>query len=229
MRLLISTLVAVTLLAGCASQTRVVAPGQKFQGEVWTWDEQRTTITLLQGAQAVRVRVTPDQMIGLRMHETRTVWGEADGPVPLARFLLPGPTAFVARGSADRMDVVGNVVALDARGVITIDSGGRLVQVWSAEVGSSQFKAGDPVRARIIVQPGTVVPASAPVSPAPSASVSTEPGEYASVVGPVTAVDASGALTVTTPRGPILIALPPGGSRHAGEMVEVRSEVHPAK
>jgi hypothetical protein len=218
-----STFVVLALFAGCATQ-RVATPGQDYRGEVWTWDAQRATVTLLQGTQAVRVRVTPDQMKGLRMHEITTIHGVAEGPVPLEQVTIPGPAAFVGRAPAQEIDVNGTVAAVDSRGMMTIDAGGQRVQAWTAQPGASQFKIGDSVRAHITVQPGTVVSGTASGAPARS-----EPGDYAVFVAPVTAADSAGALTLDTPRGPMVLPMPPGAGSWVGEVVEVRSEVHPAR
>jgi hypothetical protein len=232
MRTAVSTFFVVALLAGCATQrVAQTTPGQDYRGEVWTWDEQRGTVTLLQGSQVVRVRVTPDQMNGLRMHEIMTVHGVAEGPVALEQVVIPGPTTFVGRSPAQDIDVTGTVTAIDPRGVMTIDAGGRSVPVWTAQPGASEFKVGDRVHARISVQPGTVVPASGAVvsGMAPAASVRTEPGDYAVFVAPVTGADAGGAITLDSPRGLIVLPMPSGAPQGAGGFVEVRSEVHPAQ
>ncbi len=232
MRKVIPTLFVLGLAAACATQREAqTAPGQDYQGEVLGWDEQRRTITLLQSAEAVRVRVAAAEMNGLRMHEIRTVHGVADGPVLLKEVMRPGAGTFVARGPAQHINVDGTVAAIDSRGVITISTGTRSVHVWTAQPGSSQFKVGDDVHARITVQPGTVVPASQPVATTTTAGGSElrEPGEYAVVVGPVTAEDRAGAITVDTPRGGITLPMSLGGRHWTGEIVEVRTEVHPAR
>ncbi len=212
----------VALLVGCASV--VTAPGQDYRGEVWTWDTQRNTVTLLQGTQAVRVRVTPDQMKGLRMHEMTTVRGVAEGPVALEQVMKPGPGAFVGRGPSQEIVVTGTVADVNSSGVMTIDASGRRVQAWMAQPGTSQFKVGDSVRARLTVQPGTVVPGTPPVAP-----IGTEPGDYAIFVAPVTADDPAGTITLDTPRGPVILPMPPGARQWKGAIVEVRSEIHPAR
>jgi hypothetical protein len=232
MRKAMSTFFVMALLAGCASQrVAQTGPGQDFRGEVWTWDQQRGTVTLLQGSQVVRVRVTPDQMRGLRMHETATVHGVSEGPVPLEQVLIPGPSRFIGRGPAQDIDVTGTVASIDPRGVMTIDADGRRIPVWTARPGGSEFKVGDRVHARISVQPGTVVPASGETvsGVAPAASVRTEPGDYAVFVAPVTAADPDGAITLDSPRGPIVLPMPSGAGQWAGRFAEVRSEAHPAQ
>jgi hypothetical protein len=222
MRKLMPLVLVVALVVGCASV--VTAPGQDYRGEVLTWDKQRNTVTLLQGTQAVRVRVTPDQMNGLRMHDIATLRGVAEGPVPLEQVMKPGPGAFVGRGPAQEIVVTGTVADVNSSGVMTIDAGGRRVQVWMAQPGTSQFKLGDSVRARVTVQPGTVVSGTPPVAP-----IGTEPGDYAIFVAPVTADDPAGTMTLDTPRGPVILPTPPGARQWKGELVEVRSEIHPAR
>lgn len=73
-----------------------------FTGEVWVWDEQENTITLRQAEKDVRVKVKSDQLIGLKLHETKTIYGELAPPVELPLVMVEGPpSAVVPRGPAD--------------------------------------------------------------------------------------------------------------------------------
>ncbi|HEU5322187.1 MAG TPA: hypothetical protein VFX28_15395, partial [Methylomirabilota bacterium] len=57
------------LLAACATPAPRPAPaaGNLYSGEVWTWDERESTVTLRQGGQQIRVKVSPDQLVGLTL------------------------------------------------------------------------------------------------------------------------------------------------------------------
>src|SRR5687768_4480585 len=68
-RVAAAALTASLLAAGCATQSASRAPGTTFTGEVWTWDENESTVTLRDGMEQVRVKVTPDQIRGLRLHQ----------------------------------------------------------------------------------------------------------------------------------------------------------------
>src|SRR4051812_16013146 len=57
------------------------AAGPAYTGEVWTWDEQDSTVTLRRGAENIRVKVTPDQLRGLELHQKATVRGELAPPM----------------------------------------------------------------------------------------------------------------------------------------------------
>jgi hypothetical protein len=232
MRMLVPGGLLLVFLAACAGprETAQTAPGQDYQGEVVAWDTQRRTITLLRGAQALRVRVGTDEMNGLRMHEFRTVHGVAEGPVSLEETTRQGPAVFAPGSPAQEINVTGTVAAIDPSGVLTIQAAGQAVQVWTAQPGTSQFKVGDVVQARITVQPGTLVPASgAATAAAPGALAGTEPGDYAVFVGRVITHDPAGTIVIDTPRGTNRLPVPPGERQWTGQMVEVHSAVHPAK
>lgn len=226
----------VILLAGCA--TRATAPaasaGQEFRGEVWTWDEPNHTVTLRQGPDTIRVIVGPDQMARLKLHEVMTVHGQLAPPAPIETVLAPaGPTRVVPRGVADVADVTGTIVSVEPSGMLAIRSSQGTLRVWSGAPASSPFHAGDNVRARIQVQPVDRVPipptaAAGPPAPDLAASVATEPGDYAAVVGRILAVSPAGLVTVESPRGPIEVWVPNTARYRVGENVEVRTAVHPS-
>src|SRR5688572_30203727 len=62
---MITAVGVIALLAGCATAP-APAPSagmQRFTGDVWTWDTQESTVTMMQdGGRAVRVKVSPDQL-----------------------------------------------------------------------------------------------------------------------------------------------------------------------
>lgn len=233
--LIASLLVAAVIVAGCATTT-VAQPGRTaFTGEIWTWDEQENTVTLRQGASEIRVNVTPDQLIGLRLHENKTIYGTLAPPKELPVVVVEGPSTVVPRGAADESEVIGAIAAVDAGGVVVNTAQGP-VRVWRATDGLP-FSAGANVRVRMRVQALDVVlvtPGQTAVAPAPAATIvpaaspRTEPGDYAMVMGRVLAVDPSGRLTVESARGPIMVRVSDVSRYRVGDTVEVRTSVHPA-
>jgi hypothetical protein len=228
-------LVAAVVAAGCAT-TSAAPPGTTaFNGEVWTWDEQDNTVTLRQGARDIRVKVTPDQFIGLQLHQTKTIYGTLAPPKELPVVLVEGPSTVVPRGPADESEVVGTVAAVDPGGIV-VNSPQGPVRVWRATDGLP-FTPGANVRVRMRVQPLDVVMivpgqpavvATAPATISPAASPRTEPGDYAVVMGRVLAVDPSGRLTVESARGPVTVQVANVTRYKVGDTVEVRTSVHPA-
>ncbi|MGH7341393.1 MAG: hypothetical protein ACREKH_12965 [Candidatus Rokuibacteriota bacterium] len=235
--LIASMLVAAVIATGCATTTTASAQGATaFTGEVWTWSEQDNTITLRQGAQDIRVQVTPDQFIGLQLHSIRTIRGTLAPPKELPLVIVEGPSTVAPRGPADESEVVGSIAAVDPGG-LTVNTPNGPVRVWRATDGLP-FTAGANVRVRMRVQPLDIVmlrpgqTAVAMTTPAatidPAASPRTEPGDYAVIMGRVLAVDPSGRLTVESARGPITVQVPNMTRYKVGDTVEVRTSVHPA-
>jgi hypothetical protein len=227
---------AVALLAGCAtgSPRAVATPGAStFTGEVWTWDEQLNTITLNEYGNIFRVKVSPDQFVGLRLHQRATIRGELDGPADLTVATL-SPGVLEPTGRAEDMDVRGVVSAIDPAGKISVTTDRGPLQVWTATPGMP-FKDGDPVHVKVRLQPLAVRPATSEAAQASAspelhpaaASPPSTPGDYAVVRGQVLAADA-GRLTVSSPRGPIQVMAPAGTSYRVSDYVEVRTSVHPA-
>jgi hypothetical protein len=223
-------------LAGCAVAPPPPPPAppppgtQAFTGEVWTWDEQASTVTLRQGDRIVRVRVTPQQLVGLRLHQVVTVWGER---APAELLPARGPVGrLVERGSPDRLETAGTVSGLDPVGAVTVTTAWGTLRLWIAEPGTQPFAPGQPVRVRLRVQPLEVVPAApgegAEAAPL-AAPLGTEPGEYAILRGRVMAVDPGGRLNVESARGPVTVLVPFASRYRSGDWVEVETAVHPAR
>jgi hypothetical protein len=233
--LVISVFVAAALGAGCA--TTIAAPGSTaFTGEVWTWDEQENTVTLRQAGRDIRVQVTPDQLIGLQLHSTKTMYGTLAPPKELPLVLVQGPSTVVPRGPADEAEVVGTVASIDPAGRIVVNTQQGTVQVWRATNGLA-FTPGGNVRVRMRVQPLDVVlvgpgqpVVTAPVAAAidPAAAPRTEPGDYAVVMGRILAIDPAGSLTIESARGPVTVRVPNATRYKVNDTVEVRTSVHPA-
>ena len=234
--LTISVFVAAALAAGCA--TGAPAPGATaFTGEVWTWDERENTVTLRQAGRDIRVQVTPDQLIGLQLHSTRTIYGTLAPPKALPLVLVEGRSTVVPNGPADEMQVVGTVAVVDPAGKLVVNTPQGAVQIWRATSGMT-FTRGGSVRVHMRVQPMDVVLATpgpggtisspAPTPLSPGASPPTEPGDYAIVVGRVVAVDPAGAITIESARGPVTVRVPNASRYKVNDTVEIRTSVHPA-
>jgi len=231
MKIALGLLSVVLVLAGCATTAPQAAPGTAaYTGEVWTWDEQTSVVTLRQGGQNVRVKVTPDQLRGLELHSTRTFRGVLAGPAEIATVVTP-PVPMMPSGATDEMDVTGTVASIDPAGKATISTDRGPVDVWVSQGTSPIVKVGDRVAVKMKIQPMVPVPAGQAASPAlePAASPSGEPGEYAVVRGRILAVDSTGKLTVESPRGPIVVWTQNTSRYQPGSSAEVRTEVRPAR
>lgn len=214
---------------GCATQApSPPAAGTTFTGEVWIIDEQTNTVTLRQPGQTVRVKVSRDQLTGLRPYQNVTLRGELAPPPEMSQISPPG--TLVARGAADELEVTGTVASVDSTGTAAITSQRGPVQVWVATPNSA-LRSGDAVRVRMLVQPLELQPAAggAPATSQPQPPAATEPGDYAVVRGPVRAIDQAGRLTVDSPRGPIQVWVPQAGRYKAGDWVEVVTAVRPTR
>src|SRR5258708_30183301 len=116
-------------LAACAPRTppaaqaaAAQAPADTFTGEVWTWDERESTVTLRQGSQTFRVKTTPEQMRGLQLHQIATIRGQVAPPAELPRTITQAvPMTAVPRGPVDEQTVTGKVTAVDPNRRLSID------------------------------------------------------------------------------------------------------------
>jgi hypothetical protein len=147
-------------IAQATPSTPAAAPAQPtvFTGEVWTWDEQDNTITLMRGTEKIRVRVTPDQFIGLTLHSIRSIRGTLEPPKELERVTTAAPAnyAVVPRGSPQEAEITGKVTNVSGTGVAAIDSARGPLQVWVATP-QTQVQQGRDVRLRVTVQPVDIV------------------------------------------------------------------------
>lgn len=236
MKITAKWLVLALFLAGCAAGAVQQAPGRAFRGEVWTWDKETNTVTLLQGTQLVRVQVTPEQLIGLQPHQVATVRGELAPPAEIPVVLVPAPPMVaVPTGPMDQTEVMGTVAAVDPNGRISVSSPRGRVDAWVAAGAAERFPPGSQARVRMTVQRLAMVAATPPAAGAPApgsepaAMAGGEPGDYSTITGRILRIDPTGVIAVESPRGPIDVLVPDGARYQVGENVQVRTSVHPAQ
>ena len=223
----------VALLAGCA--TAPPAPGvQTFTGEVWTWDEKESTVTLWQDGQRVRVKTTAAEIRPLQLHSFARVTGTLAPPSDLLVVGPVGPVTAVPKGQPDLVELRGTVASVEPSGRLVINSERGPVHVLVAAGADRRFKVGEPVTMRSSVQAVDLVPSSAPVVPAPapvgapSASPSSEPGDHAVVTGRIMGINPGGVLVVESPIGPIQVLGADSNRFKIGDAVQVRTTVRSA-
>jgi hypothetical protein len=234
MRTVITIVAVIALVAGCAttSPTGTQAAGTAFSGEVWTWDERENIVTLRQGTQKIRVQVTPDQLIGLRLYQNVTLRGTLAPPAPIAHVATsPVPMSPVLRGSAEQVELTGTVTAAGADGRVTLDSPRGPVHIWVATGADQRFTPGTQVRLMTAVQPVDMVPADrAPRSSEdPAASLRAQPGDYSIVTGRIIGVQPNGGLVVESPSGPIQLWVTDSSKYRLSDSVQVRTSLQRAQ
>jgi hypothetical protein len=228
-------LAVVAIVLGACATAPVQQPGAAvYRGEVWNWDERDNTVTLLVGAQPIRLKVAPDQLRGLRLHEFATVRGEPAPPADIAHVITsPAPMTAVPAGPPVTMETTGTIGIIDPKGLVSIDTPRGTLLVWTATPGGEALRPGTPAKVRISVQPVTMVPLADPRTqaamrePQPGALVAAEPGVHAVVTGRITGVDPAGRISVESPRGPVTVAVPDIGPFRPGGTVQVRTLVQP--
>jgi hypothetical protein len=233
---MLSAIGIVALLAGCATTPPPLPAGaQRFTGDVWTWDTQESTVTIMQdGGRAVRVKVTPEQLRTLRHHQYTTVVGVPAGPAEIVQTTKPaGPVNAVPKGQPELVEVKATVTTVDTGGRLALQSERGAMHVWVAADAERRFPKGAPVTVRVSVQPVDLVPATTPSTPAPapvgaSASPSSEPGDHAVVVGRITGINPGGVLVVESPTGPIQVLANDTTRYKIGEWIQVRTSVRAA-
>jgi hypothetical protein len=233
MRILIAVGI-VALLAGCAT-TPSPAPAvgmQTFTGQVWSWDERESTVTLIQGGQRVRVKTTSDQIRGLRLHERAQVTGTLAPPADLVVTAGPvGPVTAVPKGQAEMVEVKGTVTSADPDGRVAVDSARGPLHLWAAQGADQRLPKGAPVTVWMSLQPVDLVPAAAPVTPSPApataplASPTSEPGDHAVVTGRILGINPGGVVVVESPTGPIQVLAGDTTRYKVGDAVQVRTTV----
>src|SRR5919106_2273931 len=110
------------LIGGGPVPPLFAASSNVFSGEVWTWDERASTVTLRQrDGQIVRVKVPPDELGGFRLHERVTLRGQLAPPAEIERIEVPaGPMKLIAQGSPAPSEVTGTVASLERAGIVSI-------------------------------------------------------------------------------------------------------------
>jgi hypothetical protein len=224
----------IALLAGCAS-SRAAAPGaQTYVGEVWTWDRKDSIVTIMQdGGRLVRVKVDPETMRTLQLHQYTRVTGVPAGPAELVQTTqAAGAYNAVPKGQAEMIEVAGTVSTVDPKGRLAVNSPRGPVHVWVAEAADQRFPKGAPVMVRISVQPVDLMPATTLTTPMPapvgmpSASPTSEPGDHAVVTGRIIGIT-PGMLVVDSPTGPIQVLTADSSRYKIGDAVQVRTSVRP--
>ena len=226
----------VALLAGCATAPPPAPGTQSFVGEVWSWDEKESIVTIMQdGGQTVRVKVPPETLRTLRHHQYGSIRGTVAPPADLVVTTRPvGPVNAIPKGQPQMVEVTGAVTTVDPAGRLTVTSARGPVQVWVAEGAQQRFAAGTPVIVRISIQPVELVATSAPTPPSPApvgepaASPTTEPGDHAVVTGRIVGINPGGALMVESPTGPIQVLAGDTTAYKVGDWIQVRTSVRPA-
>ena len=231
----LTTAAILVLLAGCATTASAPTSGaQTFTGEVWTWDEPNNIVTLYQGGKITRVKITPEQMRTLRLHEQTRVTGELAPPAEIVNVVSAGPMTPVPRGQADVMEVKGTVSSVDPNGRMAVTSDRGPVHVWVASGADQRFKKDDHVSVKMTVQPVDMKPAaggqqrSSSSAALSAASPSSEPGDHAVVTGRIIGVNPGGILVVESPTGPVQVLVADGSKYKVGEYVEIRTSVRTA-
>ena len=231
----IVAVLAVGAVSVRAQTGTIVAPAppatQVYSGEVWTWDETTNVVTLRQGEGTVRVRVTPEELRRLQLHQAATVRGELAPPEQLPRVAVDAaPMNAEPRGTAQQTEVSGTVTAATPDGRLSISTDRGALHVWAAAGVDKRLAPGTLVRIVTSVQPVEYVPASSAPKPAaePSASVAPRPGDYSVVTGRVLGVNPR-SLLVESPAGPIQVAVADASAFTVSPPVQVRTTVSTAQ
>lgn len=235
MRIVTVAGIVAALLAGCATAPQPAPGTQTFVGEVWTWDTPSSVVTLMEdGGRLVRVKVAPETLRTLRLHQYTRVSGTPAPPAEIVHTTQPaGPVNAVPKGQAEIVEIAGTVTTVEPRGRLAVLTDRGPMHVWVAEAAEQRFAKGAPVTVHVSVQPVDLVPASAPVSPAPapvgapSASPTSVPGDHAVVTGRVIGINPGGVLLVESPTGPIQVVSADASRYRVGDAVQVRTSVRP--
>lgn len=221
-------MVVVSLVLGGLTQETLAQA--VYRGEVWTWDPTLNTVTIRQGNQDIRVKVTPDQLVGLRGHETATFVGEPAPPLELERFAVQGPPLrAVPTGPMDQTEIAGTITAVNPDGKLSLTTARGPLDVWVATPVGDRFQPGAPVRMKSVVQTVTLVALDAGTAPQPAALAVTEPGDYAVVTGRILSLEPTGRIIVESPRGPVSAWVAEPGRYALGQVVQVRTAVVTAR
>jgi hypothetical protein len=146
-------------------------------------------------------------------------------PKEIATVIEPAqPVVFIPTGPGAETVLTGRIAAVDPQGKIAVESDRGQAQVWVAS--PSGYRVGDNVHVTMTVRNVQVVSGATAVS-APTQPTATGSGDFALVVGRVAGREASGLLTVESPRGPVqvVVAQLELERYRVGDWVQVRSRV----
>ena len=226
--ILTASIAACLIVSGCATQ-RPAPAGTAYTGEVWTWDEKESTVTLRRGTEDIRVKVTPDQIRGLELHQKATVRGELAPPMEIPRVVTPAMAMrAVPRGPVEEQSVNGVVTAADPRGRLSVESDRGPLHVWAASGADQRFQPGAKVRVEMAVQQVDMVPAGAgapTADSAASASPPSRPGDHAIVTGRIMSIAKNGTLVVESPTGPVQVWVADSSKYRVEQPVQIRTSV----
>jgi hypothetical protein len=205
------------------------APTGRYSGTVWTWDAERNIVTFYDSGKTFRVLTTPDQIARLDLHATRSVTGQLLAPDNIGSVLvMGGPMTAVPNGPASTTEITGQVAAIEAGNVASIQSARGPLRVWVADGAQSRFSAGRPVKVHVTVQPVRMVAVSGTGGQASGPTLAVPPpvpGDSAVAVGRVLSLTPAGALTVESSRGPISVWVPDAANFRVGDFVQVQTIV----
>jgi hypothetical protein len=219
-----SLLFLTLLVGGCAT---AAPPGTTaYTGEVWVWDDRASIVTLRQPGGLIRVQVTPDQMVGLQMHQTTTVRGVIAPPVEIEQVVVT--TEAVPVGAVDHVAATATVRSVTPEGVMAVDSDHGPLTLLIARPPAGRYGPGARVRVQTAVQAMQLVPAGSAPHTASSSSMlapTPEPEDSVVVTGRVLGVEASGTVRIESPRGAISLWVPNAERFRVNDFIRVRMVV----
>ncbi len=222
-----AVLMVVLAFAVCATTT--LATAADFRGEVWTWDEKEGWVTLRMGAQDVRILVADrSQLKSLQLHSMATIRGEL-APQTIETVMIPTPPGvFVPVGTPVEGSMRARVASVDPKGVIKLEGDRGASELWIAE--QTTYRVGDLVLVETTIRSAQYTRADQAPALQPSAGISSEPGDHATVTGRILSRNSDGRLTVDSPRGPIQVWVAPADVDRfkVGDYVQVRSRIRVA-
>jgi len=228
-------MVVLAFAVGCATTTPTTAgptvsgSPNVFRGEVWTWDEKEGWVTLRMGAQDVRILVADrSQLKSLQLHSMATIRGEL-APQTIETVMIPTPPGvFVPVGTPVEGSMRARVASVDPKGVIKLEGDRGASELWIAE--QTAYRVGDLVLVETTIRSAQYTRADQAPALQPSAGISSEPGDHATVTGRILSRNSDGRLTVDSPRGPIQVWVAPADVDRfkVGDYVQVRSRIRVA-
>jgi hypothetical protein len=143
--------------------------------------------------------------------------------------MIPTPAGvFVPVGTPVEGSMRARVVTVDPKGVIKLEGDRGASELWIAE--QTSYRVGDLVIVETTIRSAQFTRADQAPALQPSAGISSEPGDYATVTGRILSRNSDGRLTVDSPRGPIQVWVTPADVDRfkVGDYVQVRSRIRTA-